>query len=52
MVTPGSLEGASPSPRHCGAGEGLRPVKAAGCVLAAALRDLKEAIEDGEEKVY
>lgn len=51
VVTPGSLEVASPpSPRLCEAGEGLRPVKAVLWVLAAALRDLKRAIKDDEEK--
>lgn len=50
VVTAGSLEVASPSPRFCEAGEGLRPGKTVVWVLAAALRDLKRAIKDDEEK--
>lgn len=50
LVVPGSLEGTSPSPRCPEAGEGLRPVKVVVWVLTAALRDLREVIEDGEEE--
>lgn len=50
LVVPGSLGGTSPSPRRPKAGEGLRPVKAVVWVLAAALRDLREVIEDGKRE--
>lgn len=50
LVVPGSLEGASPSPRRPETGEGLRPVKAVVWVFAAALRDLRKVIEGREEK--
>jgi len=50
LVVPGSLEGASPSPRRPETGEGLRPVKAVVCVFAAALRDrLREVSEEEAE---
>lgn len=50
LVVPGSLEGASPSPRRPETGEGLRPVKAVVWVFAAALRDrLREVSEEEAE---
>lgn len=49
-MIPGSLEGVSPSPLCPEAGERLCPVKAAVWVFAAALRDLREVIEDGGEE--
>lgn len=50
LVVPGSLEGASPSPLRPEAGERLCPVKAVEWVFVAALRDLREVIEDGGEE--
>lgn len=50
LAVPGSLEGASPSPRRPETGEGLRPVKAVVWVFAAALRDLRKVIEGREDE--
>lgn len=50
LLVPGSLEGASPSPLRPEAGERLCPVKAVVWVFVAALRDLREVIEDWGEK--